>query len=131
MKTSTHFIRFSVFIIIFSFICLCFLHAQKIKVKTEDGIQVVYNPKQPAPPPGTPKKLILTPEFTIGEEEVGDYMFAEIRTIQVDDDQNIYVLDTKEICVKIFDKNGKCTRVFGKKGQGPGEWQNPWQMSGT
>lgn len=128
MKRNTHLIRFSVFIIIFSFICLSFLHAQKIKVKTEDGVQVVYNPKQPAPPPGTPKKLILTPELIIGEEEAGDFVFAEIRTIQVDEQENIYVLDPKEICVKIFSKNGKCQRTFGKKGQGPGEWQNPWQM---
>lgn len=123
MKRNTYLIRFSVFIIIFSFICLSFLHAQKIKVKTEDGVQVVYNPKEPAPPPGTPKKLILTPELSIGEEEAGEYIFSEIYSLDVDDEGNIYVLDTIEACVKVFDKDGKNIRKFGKKGQGPGEMQ--------
>jgi len=128
MKRNTHLVRFSVFIIIFSFICVSFLHAQKIKVKTEDGIQVVYNPKQPAPPPGTPKKLILTQELSIGEKETEDYMFSEIFSFDVDDDGNIYVLDTKEACIKVFDRDGKHIRVIGRKGQGPGEIQMASQM---
>lgn len=99
------------------------LQAKEIKIKTENGIQVVYNPKKPAPPPGSPKSLILTEDLCIAEDEVGDFIFSEIRTIEVDDEGNIYVADSKEVCVKVFDKNGKHIRTFGKKGQGPGEIQ--------
>ena len=79
--------------------------------------------KKPAPPPGSPKSLILTEDLCIAEDEVGDFIFSEIRTIEVDDEGNIYVADSKEVCVKVFDKNGKHIRTFGKKGQGPGEIQ--------
>jgi hypothetical protein len=99
------------------------LQAKEIKIKVENGIQVVYNPKKPAPPPGSPKSLILTEDLCIAEDEVGDFVFSEIRTIEVDDEGNIYVADSKEVCVKVFDKNGKQIRTFGKKGQGPGEIQ--------
>jgi len=104
------------------------LQAKEIKIKIENGIQVVYNPKKPAPPPGSPKSLVLTEGLCIGEEETEDFIFSEIRTIEVDDEGNIFVLDSKEVCVKVFDKNGKHIRTFGKKGQGPGEMQFPGRM---
>ncbi len=104
------------------------LQAKEIKIKIENGVQVVYNPKKPAPPPGSPKSLILTEDLCIGEEETEDFVFSGIRTIEVDDEGNIYVLDAKEVCVKVFDRSGKHIRTFGKKGQGPGEMQRPVRM---
>jgi len=104
------------------------LQAKEIKIKIENGVQVVYNPKNPAPPPGSPKSLILTEDLSIGQEEVEDFIFSEIRTIEVDEDENIYVIDEKEVCVKIFNKNGKHIITFGKKGQGPWELQRPTRM---
>ena len=99
------------------------IQAKEIKIKIENGVQVVYNPIKPAPPPGSPKSLNLTEDLCIAEDEAGDFVFSEIRTIEVDDEGNIYVADSKEVCVKVFDKNGKQIRKFGKKGQGPGEIQ--------
>jgi len=114
---------------IFLFISLCPLQADEVKIKIENGIQVVYNPKNPAPLPGTPKELILKEDLCIGDEEgIEDFIFSQIRSVQVDEEENIYVLDSKEVCVKIFDKNGKHIRTFGKKGQGPGEIQSPSRM---
>lgn len=124
-------IQIKVFLLI-SFFCFFSLipsiHAQKIKIKTENGIPVVCNPKEPAPPPEGPSRLILTEDLCIGEDEAGDFVFSEIRTIEVDDEGNIYVLDSKEVCVKVFDKNGKHVRTFGKKGQGPRELQRPVRL---
>jgi hypothetical protein len=59
---------------------------QKIVTRTEDGVPVVYNPKKPAPPAGVPSSLVLKHDFTIGRES-GDenYMFSELRSVQVDD----------------------------------------------
>jgi hypothetical protein len=49
----------------------------------------------------------------------------------VDDEGRIYVLDWKEIHVKVFDRNGTYIRTIGKKGQGPGEFTLPLSVSIT
>ncbi len=100
-----------------------------VKIEIENGIQVVYNPKNPSPLLGTPKQIIVKEELCIGDEEgVEDFVFSQIKSVQVDEEENIYVADSKEVCVKVFDKNGKHIRTFGKKGQGPGEIQFPLRM---
>jgi len=104
----------------------------KIVIKTENGIPVVYNPKNPAPPAGGPKSLTLQHELTIGEDDTDpNSMFSELRSIQVDDQENIYALDMKEIKVKVYNKDGKFLRSFGKKGKGPGEIEMPLRMEMT
>lgn len=116
-------------IIIYLFISACLLQAQDVKIRTENGVQVVYNPKNPVPLPGTPREIQLRQDLCIGDEEgVEDFIFSQIRSVQVDEEENIYVLDSKEVCVKVFDKNGKHIRTFGKMGQGPGEIQLPMRM---
>jgi len=63
-----------------------------------------------------------------------DYILANIRSIQVDDQGNIYILDGKDHKVKVFTPNGIYLRVFGAEGQGPGEFQSPvnlFIMDGT
>ena len=98
-------------------------------IEEKDGVIVVKNPKNPASPPGGFSNLILTEDLCIGDEEgVEDFIFSQIRSIQVDEEENIYVLDSKEVCVKVFDKHGTPIRTFGKKGQGPGEMQLPTRM---
>jgi outer membrane protein assembly factor BamB len=114
---------------IFLTITLTTYGIQDVKIKVEDGIQVIYNPKKPSPLPGTPNEIVLTQDLCIGNEEgIEDFVFSQIRSVQVDDDGNIYALDSKEVCVKVFDRNGTHLRTFGQKGQGPGELQNPIRM---
>jgi len=101
----------------------------KVVIKTENGIPVVYNPKNPAPPPGSHRSLTLEHNLTIGEDDTDpNSMFSELRSIQVDDQENIYALDMKEIKIKVYDKSGKFLRSFGKKGKGPGEIELPIRM---
>lgn len=105
------------------------LFGQEVKIKIEESIPVVYNPKKPAPPPGTPTKLILEEELTIGDKEKGsDYVFEAVGTVRADDDDNIYVLDWKAATIKVFDKNGKYIKSIGRRGEGPGEFQSPGGM---
>ncbi|NQT80602.1 MAG: 6-bladed beta-propeller [Candidatus Aminicenantes bacterium] len=99
--------------------------ADKIKVKTVNGVQVIENPKNPAPPKGALTKMILKEELTIGEGEAEEEMFSAISSVVVDDDGNIYMLDGEEKKVKVFDPEGKFVREFGKQGQGPGEFSLP------
>ncbi|MBC7362833.1 MAG: 6-bladed beta-propeller [Candidatus Aminicenantes bacterium] len=39
--------------------------------------------------------------------------------------ERIYVLDTEESQIKVFDKNGKFMRSIGRRGKGPGEFNRP------
>jgi len=111
------------------FIALQLAQAQEVKIKIEDGVQVVYNPKKPVSIPGTPTNIHVQEDLCIGDEEaLEDFIFSQIRSVTVDEEENIYVLDSKEIRIKVFDKNGKPLRTFGKKGQGPGEIQMPTRM---
>jgi len=106
-----------------------FLAGQEIVTKTENGIQVIYNPKNPVPPAGSPSSIVLKPDLVIGSQtENEEYMFYDLRSVQVDEQENIYVLDWKEIKIKVFDKYGKRLRSFGQKGQGPGEMSMPTRM---
>lgn len=114
---------------------ICFLNnsafpiEQKIVTKTENGIQVIYNPKNPTPLEGSPSSLVLKCDLVLGiQTENEQYMFYDLRSVQVDDQENIYVLDWKAIKIKVFDKNGKLVRSFGQRGKGPGEMSMPSRM---
>lgn len=85
---------------------------------------VVKNPDEPI---SKDNILFLEKDLTIkgGDIENEERMFRDVRTLDVDEAGNIYVLDEAAGNVKIFDKNGEFLRSFGKKGQGPGETQLP------
>ncbi len=105
------------------------LQAQKIKIKTEDGIPVVYNPKEPVPLKGQPSNLILKEDLTIGKDtEDLNYIFSGLQHVQVDKEEYMYAADWKETQIRIYDKNGKHVRSFGRKGQGPGEIGLPFYL---
>jgi len=101
-------------------------------VRTEDGIQIISNPKKPVTIKGVPSTPVLTEDLVIGAAE-GDekYMFSTLYAVQVDTEENIYALDFKEVQIKVFDKSGKHLRTFGKRGQGPSEMQRPARMAVT
>jgi hypothetical protein len=102
---------------------------QKIDIRTEDGVTVVRNPGVPVPQPGGPSKLVLAQDLVIGKDPAGGPdLFAELRSVGVDDSENIWTLDWEDIKVRVFDKTGKLISTFGKKGQGPREWENPNRM---
>jgi len=98
------------------------LPPQEIQVKTEDGIPVVYNPKEPVKIKGLPSKVTLKEDLTIGKDtENPNYMFSRLRYCRVDDEEYMVIVDAKECQIKVYDRDGKHFRSFGSKGQGPGE----------
>ncbi len=106
------------------------LLAQKIKIKTENGIPVVYNPKEPVPVPGMPSQITLQQDLVLGGENEGqEYLFTLLSFLVVDDDENMIILDNGESCIKIFDKSGTKIQQFGRKGEGPGEFQRPTTLA--
>jgi hypothetical protein len=117
----------SVFICLFSLACQ---RGEEVKPENVDDIQVVHNPKDPVPSRGTASRLTLKEELSLGEaagrEET---MFSQIRDIDVDDQNRIYILDSKACQIKVFDKSGEYLRTIGKQGQGPEEFSRPFGMS--
>ena len=98
--------------------------AWKGKMETIDGIKVVHNPETPL---FGNVKFDLEQDLQIGKEDDDHYIFGVISSIQADDDGNIYVCDIKLSRVQKYDKNGKFIKTVGKKGQGPGEYENPFE----
>jgi len=92
------------------------------KIETEDGIKVIKNPAEPL---YGEIKFELEEDLSIGNEEDENYLFYRARDIQVDTEGNIYVLDSGNHRLQIFDKDGKYFRSIGKRGQGPGEFSQP------
>ncbi|MEW6456243.1 MAG: 6-bladed beta-propeller [Acidobacteriota bacterium] len=71
---------------------------------------------------------------SIGVEEIkakgeDSYLFYTINSIDCDNEGNIYVLDKKASCIKIFSKNGKFLRKILREGQGPEEIRNPYRLA--
>lgn len=90
-------------------------------IKEVDGVTIVKNLKKPMYGEDV---FSLEEELTIGEKENGkEPVFISIRSIRVDDEENIHVLDARAFQVKVFNKDGTHLRSIGKRGQGPGEIQ--------
>jgi len=120
----TIFLFLSIFMLLFS--CRVPKAEWKGTIEEVNGVTVITNPKEPMYGEAF---IRLEEDLCIGmETEYEDYMFADIRSIQVDNDEDIIVLDWKLNLIKVFDKNGKHKMTFGKHGEGPGEIQQPGRM---
>jgi len=95
------------------------------KVRTENGVTVVTNGKKPVPPKGAPAKLVFDEIYTVGGGDSPDASFVAVSALDALPDGTVYVLDTKDSRVKVFDAGGKFLRAFGRAGQGPGELNQP------
>ncbi len=90
-----------------------------------DGITVITNGKKPRAPAGAAVKLVLEEIYVVGRDDSPDASFAGRVDLDVHKDGSIFVLDSKDNRVKVFDAAGRFLRAFGKKGQGPGELNQP------
>jgi len=105
------------------FICSAAQFAQapawKGKIVKEGEITIIRNPKKPI---YREPILALKEDFVLGGSKAqGESAFSRARRIAVDSDEAIYVGDSKQACVKVFDKAGVYLRTIGRRGQGPGE----------
>jgi len=113
----------SVVLFISAFVLLTSCQQQKAEwkgtIEEVNGVIVVKNPKEPMYGEDV---FGLEEELTIGEAEgPGEYMFSQLRTLAVDEEERFYIADSKESHIKVFDKNGEYLRTVGRKGPGPGE----------
>ena len=73
---------------------------------------------------GEEKRIRLEEESIIGTEYGDDSeMFGYIRDVAFDGEDNLFVADSYELEVKVFDDQGNFLKRFGREGAGPGEFQ--------
>lgn len=88
---------------------------------TGSGIRVISDPKPTHDESLAPLyKLLKTAEITSHPED--EHFLVRPWNVRADSDGNIYVFDLKVRRFFKFDNNFKLVRVFGKIGQGPGEY---------
>jgi hypothetical protein len=101
--------------------------AWKGTIVQDGGVLIIKNPKSPIYPG---EILTLKEELSIGGGAADpDKTFSDGGGLDVDDAGRIYLTDLKECCVRVFDPDGKLIRTFGRMGQGPGEFRQPFYVS--
>ncbi len=109
-------------IIIVLFFCCKKAPEEKYPVITEviEGIKVVTNPDFPR----DGKVLdLLEEELSIGlAEGPEEYMLNRPFDMKAANDGTIFVFDWGDVCIKVYDKDGKYLRTIGQRGQGPGDF---------
>jgi hypothetical protein len=116
--------RANVFTIIFILFLIASCSQQDSKwkgsIRTEDGVTIVENPIEPM---YTGEVLELEEDLIIGKNvDEEDFLFQRISAVKADNEGNIYVLDDKASKIMKFDPHGNLIAEFGRKGQGPGEF---------
>jgi len=97
--------------------------AYPVKIETVEGIRTVVNP---AFPKEGIIRMALVEELAIGGEGGGaESVLNRPQFLDVDAAGNFYVLDWGDVDFKVFSPDGGLLRTFGKKGQGPGEFDIP------
>jgi hypothetical protein len=92
-------------------------------IENKDGVAYVHNTNKGKWDDSPRIKLTFLEMF--GDENDDNYLFYEPIAIASDKQGNIYVLDSKNFRVQVFDNDRKFLRSFGRKGQGPGEFGRP------
>jgi len=93
--------------------------------KESSEVEVISNPKLPIYKDGFKLRLVFSEELSIGQIE-GDenYMFGAGISFTTDEEGNFYVNDFSNTKIVKYTSNGEFILSFGRKGQGPGEFQN-------
>jgi len=101
----------------------------KTSINLQDfkDVKVISSLKTPKPKDGLKIRIIFEEELSIGVE-VGDenYMLGGRIYFNADDEGNIYVNDRDRQRIQKFDPQGQYLITIGRKGRGPGEFDNAW-----
>ena len=122
--------KYILIIFFLSLFLYCGTEQQQVKKHMENGLEVVINHQEPYRMKGEPTTITIEEEFTIDTEkdDIAELGLTDIWGFSVDSQDDIYFylspLVQGDLVFK-FDKEGHFVRSFAKKGQGPGEIENP------
>lgn len=73
-------------------------------------------------------RLSLVQELRIGSVDDPDQAFTWFRELEVAPDGRIYTMHPQEETIRVHDQQGRLLRTIGRRGEGPGEFQNLGRM---
>jgi hypothetical protein len=123
------FVLISLFIIFLFFSCSKERKAEKPewqgKIDDENGVKVVKNPEEPLY-----GEIVfdLEEDLSIGNDSDENYMFYRPGGIATDSQGNIYIVDGGNNRIQKFRRDGQYLQTIGRKGQGPGEFESPYDI---
>jgi len=101
--------------------------SQPAVAATEEMIDGVLHVRNPAQPPGGVETIRLEEQWRAGADEEGVF-FGLIAQALVDDESNIYLLDSQLNQIEVFSPAGEHLRTIGRQGEGPGEFVFAFDM---
>jgi len=120
-------------VVLIALLCIClsiFCSGQEgnFSVEVIEGVRHVHNY---APQWGDEPKIALEFVQKIGELDTEDENFQLYKSndVAVDVDGNIYILDAGNYRIQKYDPEGEFLTSFGRKGQGPGEFERPLSLA--
>jgi len=129
MKNNIKIISIVLFLLIFIMLISCQKQKSEWKgtIEEVDGVMTVKNPGEPVYGEFT---FSLEENLSLGGDPHKDnYYFPKHVSLAVDDDRNIYVLDSGNFRIQKYDSSGHYLLSIGRQGQGPGEFQYPSNLS--
>jgi hypothetical protein len=112
-----------IMVVLVGFLSFCSKEAAQpdypVVIETVEGIKIFTNPEFPR---DGRFDLLLTEDFTVGEglgDEPG--VLNQPRDLQVDQSGYLFVLDSGDTNIKVYDNEGRFNHSIGRAGQGPGE----------
>ena len=108
------------------FIICNFMFSSAFAQNKQEKIPFIFSE---SPKYSTSKFITLKELHKIDVDVFKEYFINEVRTMDVDSDTNLYVLDYYESKITVFNKNGKFMRTMCGKGQGPSELMQPMSLS--
>jgi hypothetical protein len=93
--------------------------------QTGSSVPTIANPKQPRPAPGRPCRPVFSDEIIIGGGDDPQTTLSTFAGAAIAKDGSVFLLDMTDCRVLAFTAAGKFLRSFGRRGQGPGEFEWP------
>jgi len=98
---------------------------ERLKTEIKDGVTIVQNIGR-----SVFDNISLERIISIGIELGNDeYMLSGNLDLGTDENSNIYISDRKLKRLSLFDRFGIFQWAIGRQGQGPGEFQNPLDLT--
>ena len=120
-------------VLILSIFLYCAPKQEKIERIVEDGVEVIINHLEPYQIKGEPTTFILekVSSFDTEKDDIAATGLTDIYRFDADSEGNIYFLIPPKgqgNLIYKFDKNGNFITSFGRRGQGPFEFEYPYYM---
>lgn len=127
MKNKTKVISIILFLSVFMMLVSCDKQKTEWKgtIEKVNGVTVVRNPKEGLWDSKEKSNVTIVKERQIGElYGPEEFLFVYISDVAVNSKGDIYVADRQLNEVRKFNKDGEYLLSLGRRGQGPGEFQN-------